>query len=587
MPTYLVTGPDGKKYRVTAPEGASEADVLARAKASNTPEPIDAARAKYAGAKPSDAKAAIKKGEARLAQNMKGMTPMQMAMAGVNFYQSPTIGALNDRAKDTHGRGLVAGLAKPVDNLARLAMNYIPGAKVIDDFGVNVLGLKPTMEVADANQRARETNTHTGAQFVGNVLATLPTAAIPGGPFVQGAATTGLLTDSKDPASIAAEMAVGGTVGKVADVAVRGIANKVAPKVSQTLGELTKRGVKVTPGMATRESQSLPGRFMTALEDRGASLPGPTGQAIRAGQAKATETFNRGGINEVLGELGKVLPDNISAGHESVAFAQKAASSAYDDALRGMDLVPDQQLATDLRSLVSNVRGGGISEPFSKQFDKLLENVVMRRASANGGNLSGDTLKTVLSELNQKAAKFNGSSVASEQEYGAVISALSDALEQAARRSSRPESVAALDAADRAYAKLVRIEGAAKNASGGLFSPGQLETSVRQSDSSVRKRAVSAGKGLLQDYATAGRKIIPSRIGDSGTAGREAMWSIPAWAFDLAAYGPYKAAEKIVPPMATRAPGATAMTIADLINMSAPAAAKAAPIIGYNLANER
>jgi hypothetical protein len=37
MPTYVVTGPDGVKYRVTAPEGATEAQVMARVRAQAKP----------------------------------------------------------------------------------------------------------------------------------------------------------------------------------------------------------------------------------------------------------------------------------------------------------------------------------------------------------------------------------------------------------------------------------------------------------------------------------------------------------------------------------------------------------------------
>jgi hypothetical protein len=47
MPTYVVTAPDGKKYRVTAPEGASEADVRARvSKVAKPPKPRAATKPK-------------------------------------------------------------------------------------------------------------------------------------------------------------------------------------------------------------------------------------------------------------------------------------------------------------------------------------------------------------------------------------------------------------------------------------------------------------------------------------------------------------------------------------------------------------
>lgn len=530
MPTYVVTAPNGKKYRVEAPAGASEDEVLSRVKRQAAPR------------KPAP-------------------------------------------KEDNWLKGLALGAIKPIDNLANLASNIPVIGPAVDSLG-EALGMPKAKPAIRANNAARKANVNKNWQIAGNIAGSAPIVSlVPGGPFAQGAASTGLVTDSNEPDKIAAEMLVGGILGKGADVALRGAGRMVAPKVSKAMKTLSSRGVRVTPGQAVRQSKSIPARALTSFEDRATSLPGPTGQLVRAGREQAADDFVRGGINESLQEIGAQLPDGIS-GYEAVKFMQEATGKAYDDALVGMQLVPDDQLTADIAELAGQVNGGSISEPFRKQFNELVRNEVVRRANANGGNLAGDSLKTVLSALNKKASDYGRSSTASEREFGAAVGALADALEAGARRSSAPESVAALNAADRAFARRVRVELAASKADGGMFSPAQLQTAIRQADPTVRKRAVAAGESLMQPYAQAGRDIMPAQIGDSGTAGREAMWNPAAWAFDLASYLPYKAAQKATPYL-TREPGPTAMQIGGLLGGLGPVAAPAVPMALYGLLGER
>jgi hypothetical protein len=79
-----------------------------------------------------------------------------------------------------------------------------------------------------------------------------------------------------------------------------------------------------------------------------------------------------------------------------------------------------------------------------------------------------------------------------------------------------------MKAADTAYANLVRVEGASKNAlqSGGLFTPGQLGSAVRQADQSVRDRATARGTALMQDLAGAGQSVLGNKVPNSATADR-------------------------------------------------------------------
>ena len=53
-----------------------------------------------------------------------------------------------------------------------------------------------------------------------------------------------------------------------------------------------------------------------------------------------------------------------------------------------------------------------------------------------------------------------------------------------------------------------------------MFTPAQLAEGVRQMDKSVRKGAVARGNALMQDLSDAGVNVLPSKVPDSGTAGR-------------------------------------------------------------------
>jgi hypothetical protein len=64
---------------------------------------------------------------------------------------------------------------------------------------------------------------------VGEVAATLPTLALPGGVMTQGAAASGLMTDKRDPLGVAEDMALGAVTAKGGDLLLRGGARAIAP----------------------------------------------------------------------------------------------------------------------------------------------------------------------------------------------------------------------------------------------------------------------------------------------------------------------------------------------------------------------
>ena len=206
-------------------------------------------------------------------------------------------------------------------------------------------------------------------------------------------------------------------------------------------------------------------------------------------------------------------------GQEGVKKAGDMLSQHYDDAIdsiRGVkfDAKFDGDLMT-LRAMSSN-----LVPVMAKKFDKVLNDTVISRMSPNRSML-GDVWKSVESDVGKMASKYSKSSTASEQELGDALTQLQELLKQQMLRSN-PQVANAVNAADKGWAQLVRVEQAAKAAKNneGLFTPAQLNAAIQSSDDSVRGRAVARGTALMQDLGTAGQKVIGNKYPDSGTAGR-------------------------------------------------------------------
>jgi hypothetical protein len=285
----------------------------------------------------------------------------------------------------------------------------------------------------------------------------------------------------------------------------------VSPKasVNPDVQLLRNEGVQPTIG------QTL-GGVANNLEEKAMSLPF-VGDAIRNARARAVEQFNNAAIGRAVSPIGASVE---GAGQGAVAKAGDALSNAYEAALAkvnhvNFDTPAFNQKLGELQNMAS-----GLSPDLAAKFDKTLSSVVLRKMSPNGSILGAD-IKAVDSELGGLAARYGRSSVASEQEFGDAVKQLQAIVRQEVGRSN-PEYAAAQAAADKGWANLVRVEGAAKNAvnNEGVFSPAQLNSAIRGADQSVRDRATARGTALMQDLGTAGQNVLANRVPNSGTTDR-------------------------------------------------------------------
>lgn len=489
MPTFEVVSPDGTKYRVNAPDGATQDDAIAYVqknfaapKTQESSEPLTAAQKIIKGMRdPID-------GGAQLLTNM---LPSGVVNAGNQF---------NNWLADK--TGLVGKLPEGgVDQQVRES------------------------EIAYEQQRkAQGESGIDGYRMAGNILSPanlaissklLNAGALPA--RIAASATGGAVSGAMSPVADgdfanekAKQIAAGGAFGAAIPVATGGIQRVISPKasVNPNLAMLKDEGVSPTIG------QALGGRF-NALEEKLQSIP-ILGDAIAGARGRSLAEFNEAAANRALSPIGGKAE---GTGFQAIKKAGDELSAAYDSALNQVKHITfDQQFGNDLLQLKQ--MASNLTPTMQAKFDRLLNDNVTGRMSPNGSML-GEVYKKVDSELGQVAGKWQKSSMASESEFGDAVAQLQSLLNQQMRRSN-PQVADRLSAIDAGWANLVRLEGAAKagiNAEG-TFTPGQLNAAIRQADQSTRGRSIARGTALMQDLGNAGQQVLGNKVPNSFTTDR-------------------------------------------------------------------
>lgn len=372
--------------------------------------------------------------------------------------------------------------------------------------------------------------------------------------------------------------------------AAAGVGNVGGQAAARTLGSLiSPTGGKLASlyemGVRPSIGQRM-GGLVNNLEEKLQSIP-LLGDAIAGTRQRARDQYQIGLFNDALGEIGQQLPKDMKPGHAPHAFAQDAFSNAYASAERGMTAAADGQLATDLGALQRTV---DTLRPESQGvFNKVWSGAVGRRFA--GGSLSGEAYKDAMSELSKKVAGIR-KNPSGDHELADALDEAMTALRGSATRNSPPEAVAALDAADRGYAKLVRLEEASRKAGDPAeFSPTQYNTAVKTTSGGVRNRGYLRGDALNTEIAAAGTRL-GDKVSNSGTVDRYAPLAIasgiggyyPPAAAGLGIYGLLNAPgvrQVVTGLMAPR--GGKAKVLGDLIRKQKRLAGAAGSGVGLGL----
>ncbi|MBL8642464.1 MAG: hypothetical protein JNK21_00915, partial [Rhodospirillaceae bacterium] len=459
MPRYMITDPGGTQYEITAPEGATEEEVLAFARQN-----ISAPEATQQPAPPREA--------------------------------GPNDGLINTLASlpIAIGKALLGEQGEPVTTTnavtrgvmdAPMALAQIAGNAIADD-EMAARGNAAIAEDEAAYQARRGTDDTDWARLAGQILGTAPLSAIGGAPTTLGRAAlygtgTGGLSAALNPVTDETQpfweqklrqTGTGMMVGGIATPTLTALGKLAAPQVERAVKYLTQRGVRPTAGQ-------MGGNFAARTEAKLSSVP-VIGDAIQHGQRRAIETFNRAAYNEVLAPIGKTFDGPV--GRESIDAVSEIVTNSYDDVLPHVQFRADGQFMTELK----NLRNLAINtEDEGRIFDGVLAKKLFRRLG-NTGVMDGLSFKQAESEIRHEATKYLGSQNPADRTVGEGLQEMLSIFRENLRRNN-PQFADEIAASNKAYAMLMRVQRASHAAREGVFTPRQLLTASKILDKSKNK----------------------------------------------------------------------------------------------------
>jgi hypothetical protein len=418
------------------------------------------------------------------------------------------------------------------------AGNYakIAGALGGDEGGFN--------QAIDATQQL-----HPGASLAGNVLG--GTAAALGGEAALGGLgmAPGLLRGAL------ADMTYGGASGVSGDPE-KGLAGRVANGALIGLGgSLAGQGLLKVPGALTRGVSSpaasyvarevpsgmtigqavgqsgTAGAALKGIEDRLSGIP-IVGDAINARRVEGLQKMNSKAFDRALQPIG----GNVSGkfGEEAVQDAQAAVSGAFKKALGGKVATVDQPFLVDATNAHSRI--AKLPPSVAPDIQNLVDSAIKDYVDPATLSIKGEDVQPLLRELEGIKSSYYSQGHPAKQRIGAAVDDMIDAVEGIFERQ-HPGTIAEYDAAKKSFKRLSTLEGAvlAGKNTDGVFTSAQLGTADKANTIKYGgKHAAAAGKGEYHDFQRNTQKVLPSKVPDSGTAGRLVL---PALALGAGAGG--------------------------------------------------
>lgn len=367
MPTYEITGPNGKKYRVTGdtPEGALNAVKRLSSGETGSSTLTDEDRASPL---PDDL---IAKGRETIKQSEMADEIERKAIAEAD--QIEKYGG-ETGASDLFGNSFMMGLQDKVAGVAGGVGSLITGGGFKEGYNVS----RRAQEILEERARARSGSLGTAAEIAGSigtgVLAKAPAAVSTVGRILQtgrDAATIGALQGAGDSesdtwAGTAGDALAGGAIGGVAGTALGG-----AVEVGRGVIGAGKAAVRGAGSVMDDAAGRAERKVYQALVDDGLS---PEQAAARMAN-RDTALINVADENVLgLGRAASAKPGPGRTTLNTALDAQQKASranvqAAVDEALGGAD-VPFNKRVADMIKTRSNLGKSAYDKAFAKNFEK-------------------------------------------------------------------------------------------------------------------------------------------------------------------------------------------------------------------------
>ena len=333
----------------------------------------------------------------------------------------------------------------------------------------------------------------TGGEFaVGGALARAPVmmgTVIP----ALGSETAGQLTEGtplEGPARVAGALLAPMAASK-AQKLISPTAGQLDPARMRAVEALRREGVNPTAGQVAGPTVGQNQLYREASTATG-----------RQAADSAGDEFTRAAMRTIGEADALATPDVLEA-------ATKRIGSVFDDAIQGVDIIPNQSNVTQLKSVIDQAE-----DLTSSGLPRLFERIggAVDDAVTSGQPIRSDVARNWRSNLSA-LTKNADSGVRS-----AAIDALEvvdDIIENSLNAAGRPESVQQLTQARQQYRNLLAIERAAIRSEGGILTPPQLRTALLGQS----RRQYTQGKGDLTPLTRNANEVLET-LPQSGTSPR-------------------------------------------------------------------
>lgn len=297
---------------------------------------------------------------------------------------------------------------------------------------------------------------------------------------------------------------IGSKLGEKAFSAAGSVASGVTDDAVQYLHN---QGVRMTPG------QMLGGTAKRA-EDRLSGFGG-LGDRITALRSRGIDDFNLATGKQAYERIG-FTPKTV--GEVGTEAASNAISGAYDDALGGVTSYADQPFMAGLAGVKAN--GQKIPGELAGEIDNTLNARVAPFIDPQSGEITGKNFQAIQRGVRQDMGDLSTKS--RYDLYRDEAAKIEDLLRGLVDRQN-PGVVGKLDDANSAYRGHKILEDAviAARNTGGRYTPAQLGNSVITNTKKFGGKAQAAStERPFFDIQRHGQDVLPSKIPDSGTAGR-------------------------------------------------------------------
>lgn len=419
MPIYTLEGPDGKKYRIEGPEGATAEQLAAVIQGGSSKEQRAAAQREA---------------------DRKTYDPT-IGMSGTDKF--------------------LAGVGKAVTDVARGAGQMV--------------GLVDRADVAESRKRdaaLMDTGAGAAGNFAGNVAVLAPTALFPGANTVTGAGVIGAVSGLLQPST--------STTETITNIGLGGVGGAVGQKVANTLPGLAQQYSKSAKEAAAQKTAETAQKFAAAAKGNQLGYvtppadlnPGFLSEALSglSGKIKTAQVASQRNqavtdrlVRQALGlaDDAPITPDVLQA------LRNQAAGTGYSPIRQAGQIVADADYTKALDSIASQYQGAARSFPGAAK-NPVLDMVEGLRSQTFDAGDGLDMVK-VLRETADKAYRSGDTGLGKASK--AAAETIEAQIDRSLSAAGNKDALTAFREARKQIAKTYSVQKALNSETGSISAP--------------------------------------------------------------------------------------------------------------------